>query len=89
MNLLSVIIPFIIGLLTWWLALRRTIACVRGQRLLLSGIVFMEEILGLLVLYWLIKDQNLAGALFYAIGGSLGAFLATKPEESQNDSSSK
>lgn len=80
-NLLSAIIPFLIGLITWGLALRRTIACVRGQRLLVSGIVFAEEILSIIVLYYLIKDSNLVGTIFYAIGGSLGAYLVSKPEE--------
>jgi uncharacterized protein YebE (UPF0316 family) len=89
MNPLSAAIYFIIGLITWYLALRRTLACVRGQRLLVSSLVFVEEILGFIVIYFLVVDKNWIGAIFYAVGGALGAYLVNGKKEKTTQSTSE
>jgi uncharacterized protein YebE (UPF0316 family) len=84
MNLQSVSLLlgfFLLGLLTWALALWRTRACIAGMRFLVSGIVLIEETVGLLTIYWLVSDKNLAGAIAYAVGGALGAYLAMRPNK--------
>jgi hypothetical protein len=50
--------------------------------------VFVEELLGFVVMYFIVVDRNLIGALFYAVGGALGAFLVnSKKDESSKQSS--
>lgn len=73
---------FGIGALDWYLALRRTLACARGERVLLSSLVFTENILGFLVLYYLFENKDFAGIVAYAAGGALGAQLLPRdPKE--------
>jgi uncharacterized protein YebE (UPF0316 family) len=83
MSLLSASLFFVIGLISWYLALRRTLACVKGQRRLVSALVFCEELIGFVVMYFLVVDKNWLGAIFYAVGGALGAYLVNNNKDSK------
>ena len=85
-NLLSAIIPLFVGIFTWGLATYRIRACIEKRRLLVSSIVFLEEILGMIILYVLISQQSVVGMIFYAVGGFIGSWLANKPNDSKNSS---
>jgi hypothetical protein len=64
-----------VGLVEWYLALRRTLACARGETILLVLIVFIENVLGLWVLSSFITQNNWLIAIAYSIGASLGALV--------------
>jgi hypothetical protein len=65
----------LVGCLEWWLALRRTLACARGERVTLVVLVFVENLLGLWVLSSFIRDSDWLIALAYSAGGAAGALM--------------
>jgi hypothetical protein len=65
-------------LLEWFLALKRTLACVKQERAKLVIIVFIENLLGLVVLQNFIVSGDWIIAVCYSIGGALGALLSLK-----------
>jgi hypothetical protein len=76
MNILPDLLLYVgVGCGEWYLALRRTLACARGERVLLVAIVFIENLLGLWVLSNFIRTNDWSLALCYSGGASLGAFL--------------
>ena len=82
---LLVFIYLAIGCAEWYIALRRTLACARGERATLVSLVFIENLLALFVLSTFIRDNNWWIAIAYAVGGALGALLVdckapAKPE---------
>lgn len=66
-----------VGCLEWYLALRRTLACARGEKSLLVALVFMENILGLWVLANFIQSADWLIAIVYSCGAALGALLVS------------
>jgi hypothetical protein len=85
MNLLPAMILYLaVGCGEWYLALRRTLACARGEKALLVFIVFIENLLGLWVLSNFIRTNNWFLALSYSTGAAAGALIMTmdKREES-------
>ena len=74
--LLQLMIYPLIGFLEWFLALKRTQACISKQKTLLVTIVFIENLLGLLVLQNFIVSGDWVIAVCYSIGGALGALLS-------------
>jgi hypothetical protein len=86
--LLRLLVYAVVGSSEWYLALRRTLACARGERTLMVGIVFLENILGLWVLASFVRESDWLVAISYSVGGALGAFLVNvkkspAPEETQ------
>lgn len=81
--LLNLLVYLGIGLVEWWLSLRRTLACARGERTVLVTIVFLENILGLWVLSTFIHKNDWMIAISYSIGGSLGALIVSLKREKQ------
>ncbi len=78
MNLLPAMILYLtVGCGEWYLALRRTLACARGEKTVLVTIVFFENLLGLWVLSNFIRTNNWLLALSYATGAAAGALLMT------------
>ena len=78
MNLLPAMILYLsVGCGEWYLALRRTLACARGEKTLLVCIVFIENLLGLWVLSNFIRTNNWLLALSYSAGASMGALIVT------------
>ena len=76
MNLLPAMLLYLsVGCGEWYLALRRTLACARGEKVLLVSIVFIENLLGLWVLSNFIRTNNWFLALSYSAGGAAGALL--------------
>jgi hypothetical protein len=73
--LLSMAIYLIVGCGEWYLALRRTLAVARGEKVLLVSIVFIENLLGLWVLSNFIRTNNWGLALCYSAGASAGALI--------------
>ena len=69
-----------IGCLEWYLALRRTLACARGEKATLVALVFAENLLGLFVLVNFVRDSDWFIAVVYSIGASLGALLVSDKE---------
>ena len=79
MNLLvNLLIYLIVGLAEWWIALRRTLACAKGETTLLITLVFTENILGLAVLSSFIRQNDWWIAVSYSIGGALGAWIVSR-----------
>ena len=77
MSLLSLPVYLIVGCVEWWISLRRTLACARGEKAVLVTIVFIENILGLWVLSMFIEKHDWLIAVSYSIGGALGAYLVS------------
>lgn len=76
MSLLShMMLYLLVGCGEWFLALRRTLACARGEKVLLVAIVFIENLLGLWVLSNFVRTNNWLLALSYSAGASAGALL--------------
>lgn len=76
MSLLPMMILYLaVGCGEWYLALRRTLACARGEKTLLICIVFIENLLGLWVLSSFIRTNNWFLAVSYSAGASAGALL--------------
>jgi hypothetical protein len=73
--LLNLLMYAAVGGSEWYLALRRTLACARGERALMISIVFLENILGLWVLSNFVRDNDWLVAISYSLGGAMGAFL--------------
>lgn len=92
MNLLPAMILYLaVGCGEWYLALRRTLACARGEKTILVSIVFIENLLGLWVLSSFIRTNNWILALSYATGAATGALIMTmygpeKPAETASRS---
>jgi hypothetical protein len=85
MNLLLAMILYLtVGCGEWYLALRRTLACARGEKALLVCIVFIENLLGLWVLSNFIRTNNWLLAVCYSAGASAGALIVALngPEKS-------
>lgn len=70
-----------IGCLEWYLALRRTLACARGEKATLVSLVFAENLLGLFVLVNFIKESDWFIAIVYSVGAALGALLVSEKEK--------
>ena len=84
--LLKLLIYAVVGSSEWYLALRRTLACARGERSLMVTIVFLENILGLWVLANFVRESDWAVAISYSVGGALGALLVnTKKPAAEQD----
>jgi hypothetical protein len=66
-----------VGCGEWYLALRRTLACARGEKTVLVLIVFIENLLGLWVLSNFVRTNNWLLALSYATGAAAGALIMT------------
>ena len=76
MNLLLAMTLYLtVGCGEWYLALRRTLACARGEKTLLVCIVFVENLLGLWVLSNFIRTNNWLLAICYSAGASAGALI--------------
>ncbi len=76
MNLLPTMFLYLaVGCGEWYLALRRTLACARGEKAVLVCIVFIENLLGLWVLSNFIRTNNWLLAVCYSAGASAGALL--------------
>jgi hypothetical protein len=76
MNLLLAMVFYVtIGCGEWYLALRRTLACARGEKTLLVCIVFIENLLGLWVLSSFIRTNNWLLAVCYSAGAAGGALI--------------
>lgn len=76
MNLpLNILLYAVIGCGEWYLALRRTLACARGEKVQLVCLVFIENILGLWVLSNFIRTSDWLMAICYASGSALGALI--------------
>ena len=66
---------FAIGAAEWFLALARTVACIQRRPALVCGIVFIENLVGLLVLSIFIRENDWVIALAYSAGAALGSVL--------------
>lgn len=70
-----------VGCLEWYLALRRTLACARGEKVTLIILVFIENLLGLWVLQNFIASSDWTIAIVYSAGAALGALLVSGKTE--------
>jgi len=66
---------FAIGAAEWFLALARTVACIQRRPALVCGIVFIENLVGLLVLSIFIRTNDWTIALAYSAGAAFGSVL--------------
>ncbi len=81
----SVVLYLTVGCGEWYLALRRTLACARGEKVVLVSIVFIENLLGLWVLSNFVRTNNWLLALSYAAGGSAGALIVAMNGREKSD----
>jgi hypothetical protein len=82
MNLLLAMTLYLtVGCGEWYLALRRTLACARGEKTLLVCIVFVENLLGLWVLSNFIRTNNWLLAVCYSAGAAAGALIIAMNSE--------
>ena len=82
MNLLLAMILYLtVGCGEWYLALRRTLACARGERTVLVCIVFIENLLGLWVLSNFIRTNNWFLAFSYSAGAAAGALIVAMKDD--------
>ena len=81
--LLNIVLYLAVGCGEWSLALRRTLACARGEKTILVLIVFIENLLGLWVLSNFIRTNNWLLALSYAAGASAGALIVALKTENK------
>lgn len=79
--LLNLLLYAVVGGGEWYLALRRTLACARGERALMIGIVFIENLLGLWVMSNFVRANDWFLGFSYALGGAFGAFLVDFKKE--------
>lgn len=86
LHLTSFLLYLFVGFSEWWLALRRTLACSRGERLVLVVIVFIENFLGLFVMSSFVRDNDWKMAVAYSVGGSLGAWAVVSKKTTENQS---
>lgn len=82
--LLNLCLYLAVGCGEWYLALRRTLACTRGEKTVLVTIVFIENLLGLWVLSNFVRTNDWTLALSYSAGGALGALLVTMRDQRQH-----
>ena len=73
--LTNILLYVAVGCGEWYLALRRTLACARGEKVRLVCLVFIENILGLWVLSNFIRTSNWVLAVCYAAGSAMGALI--------------
>ena len=78
---LNLLMYAVVGGSEWYLALRRTLACARGERALMISIVFIENLLGLWVMSNFIRANDWFLGFSYALGGAFGAFLVDFKKE--------
>jgi len=78
-----------IGCLEWYLALRRTLACARGEKTTLVVLVFMENLLALWVLSNFIASSDWLIAVVYSVGAALGALLVSGKEQEKETEKEK
>jgi hypothetical protein len=84
MSLLLVIgMSLLAGAIEWYLAIRRTLACVRGETLMLVCIVAIENMLGFTVTYLFVKIEAWPVALGYTCGAVISTYLTMKREENK------
>lgn len=90
MNLPVLGLYLLVGFVEWFLALRRIRACANGERGLLILIVFVENLLGLVVLVSLVRSNDWVVAVVYSLGAALGALTVDckrkDPESEQRES---
>lgn len=78
----------LVGFVEWFLALRRIRACADGEKGLLVLLVFVENLLGLVVLVSLVRSNDWVVAVVYSLGAALGAITVDckkKDTESEKD----
>ena len=83
-SLLSLLVYLTVGSVEWYIALRRTLACARGETTLLVTLVFIENLLALFVLSNFIKHNDWTIAIAYAVGSALGALVITTTTKKEN-----
>lgn len=67
----------LLGLLSWACWVARTVLCIQGQPFMVFVLVLIEELVGILALYLIVKNKRLSETMCYAIGGAFGAALMT------------
>jgi hypothetical protein len=80
-TMMNLLLFCVIGIIEWVLALKRTLACARGEKITLIIIVFLENILSLWVLQYFIMSNNWYVALAYSLGASIGALFVIGKEK--------
>jgi lipid-A-disaccharide synthase-like uncharacterized protein len=75
MIVLTYLLYLVIGCAEWYLALRRTLASIKKDKITVPIIVFIENVLGLLVLSRFIKNDDWIIAVVYALGAALGSLI--------------
>ena len=68
---------FILGFLTWGLVVLRGFALERKSALLLGGLIFVDECLGVGTCVWIVQNGNWYSVLAIASGGACAAVVVT------------
>mgnify|MGYP001613097928 CR=1 FL=1 len=75
---LKLVMLFLIGAITWALALYRLLAFERRQVNLLCSLVFIEEFAVLFLGVWLANNRDYLGAAALAMGGAIASRIVVK-----------
>ena len=67
----------LLGLLSWACWAARTVSCIQGRPCMVFVLVMIEELVGILALYLIVKNKKISETICYAIGGAIGAALMT------------
>lgn len=78
MNPWSLLVYALVGAAEWALATRRAMALIAGRRWAVSGIVFVENILALVVFTYASQASNWLPAVAYSAGAAIGAWGAAR-----------
>lgn len=85
MNLLVYAGYFAVGLIEWALALVRTMAIIKGRTVVAVTTVFVENLVGLLVLSSFIKNGDIVLAVAYSAGAAVGCALPLMSSSRRKD----
>ena len=69
---------FLVGFVTWFLALARTLALVQRRASLLCTLIFAEESTVLLTGIWLARHGSLSDVIACAVGGVVASIVILK-----------
>ena len=74
-TLLPYFLYFIIGAAEWFLALVRTLAIIKRRPVVVACTLFVENMLGLLILSQFILQNDWCIAVAYSVGAAFGGML--------------
>jgi hypothetical protein len=76
--ILRLFLMFGAGFLTWCLVFLRSISFREQRTILLSGVIFLDELAGIFIGMWLARNGTLYEAIACALGGTMAATISVR-----------